>query len=208
MVLLGGAIFCTIYNVTKAEAEEARLLQQRTEQVESVKAYIQDCEDEELAREETNRQIKAEKAEAARLEAERLAREQAEREQAEREAEQARLNAEKQAKEQQAKQVQANIQNSTSNANTTAQSGKLTKEGGVNYYNGRRETWYSSKTLYHKNTSQWTVGSDGIYRDKDGYVVCACSDITQGSIVETSHGAGRVLDAGCAAGTTDIYVAW
>ncbi len=84
----------------------------------------------------------------------------------------------------------------------------LTKSGGVNYHEGRKETWYSSNTLYHKDTANWTAGSDGVYRDKDGYVVVAASDKAQGSTIETSFGTGKVYDSGCANGVTDIYTNW
>lgn len=84
----------------------------------------------------------------------------------------------------------------------------LTKSGGVNYYEGRKETWYSSNTLYHKDTANWTAGSDGVYRDKDGFVVAAASDKPQGSTIETSFGTGKVYDSGCANGVTDIYTNW
>lgn len=84
----------------------------------------------------------------------------------------------------------------------------LTKSQGVNYYDGRKETWYSSNILYHHRTSEWHVDDNGVYRDDDGYVVVAASDLDQGDTVETSHGTGKVYDSGCAAGTTDIYVAW
>lgn len=84
----------------------------------------------------------------------------------------------------------------------------LTKSGGVNYHEGRKETWYSSNTLYHKDTANWTVGSDGVYRDKDGYIVVAASDKAQGSTIETSFGTGKVYDSGCANGVTDIYTNW
>lgn len=84
----------------------------------------------------------------------------------------------------------------------------LTKSAGVNYYNGRRETWYSSNVLYHYMTSQWTVGSDGVYRDADGYVIVAASDLPYGSVIDTSLGSGKVYDSGCASGTSDIYTAW
>lgn len=141
----------------------------------------------------TNAQIKeekriaAEKAEAERLEKERIVKEEAER--------LAREEEERKATE---------VQFTT----YSQPNGTLTKSGGVNYYNGSKETWYSSNQLYHRNTSQWTLGSDGVYRDKDGYVVVARSDMAQGSIVDTSLGKGRVLDSGCVAGTTDIYTAW
>ena len=87
-------------------------------------------------------------------------------------------------------------------------SGVLTKSGGVNYHNGRKETWYSSNVLYHYRTGEWTAGNDGVYRDSDGYVIVAASDLAQGSTVNTSYGVGKVYDTGCAPGTTDIYVNW
>ena len=214
LVIFGGSLIADIIlNPQRAEAEEQAQLQARAEQVESVKAYIQDCEDEEQTREATNQQIKAEKAEqarqeAARLEAERQEAERLAREQAEREAEQARQEAMRQAQLQQAQQVQAQAQNTATESATTPQSGVLTKEGGVNYFNGSRETWYSSNQLYHYRTNEWTAGADGVYRDKDGYVVVARSDMAQGATLETSLGTGKVYDSGCANGTTDIYTKW
>lgn len=86
--------------------------------------------------------------------------------------------------------------------------GVLTRSGGVNSFCGRRETWYSSRDLYHHRTGEWTPDANGVYRDSEGYVVVAASDLAQGSVVETSHGTGKVYDSGCAAGTTDIYTNW
>jgi glucan-binding YG repeat protein len=216
LVIFGGSLIAgTILNAHRAEAEEQAQLQARAEQVESVKAYIQDYEDEEQTREATNQQIEAEKAEQARLEAERLEAERLAREQAEQqvereaaEAEQARQEAERQAQIAQAQQVQTQTQNTPTESNTEAQGGVLTKEGGVNYFNGSRETWYSSNQLYHYRTNEWTAGADGVYRDKDGYVVVARSDMAQGATLETSLGTGKVYDSGCANGTTDIYTKW
>lgn len=143
----------------------------------------------------TNAQIKEEK----RLEAERIERERLEAEEKARQEEEARL-AEEQAKQEQARLAEVSIQ---SQAN-----GVLTKSGGVNYFNGSKETWYSSNQLYHRNTGNWTLGSDGVYRDSDGYIVVARSDMSQGSTIETSLGQGKVYDSGCAAGVTDIYTKW
>ena len=84
----------------------------------------------------------------------------------------------------------------------------LTASKGVNYHNGRRETFYSSNVLYHYRTPEWTVDEYGVYRDSDGYVVVAASDLDQGSEVDTSFGTGKVYDSGCASGTTDIYTNW
>ena len=69
-----------------------------------------------------------------------------------------------------------------------------------------RYTWYSSNVLYHYRTPEWTAGSDGIYRDSEGYVVVASSDHPQGTIIEnTPFGAVKVYDSGCASGTLDVY---
>lgn len=86
-------------------------------------------------------------------------------------------------------------------------SGSLTKASGVNYYGGRRETYYSSNALYHYLTPTWTLDSEGFYRDGDNYVVAA-SDMPQGTTFPCSKGTCIVLDTGCPAGTTDYYVAW
>ena len=84
----------------------------------------------------------------------------------------------------------------------------LTMQGGVNYYDGRRETWYSSNVLYHYRTSEWYVDEEGFYRDSDGFYVVAASDMEQGTVFEGSKGECKVYDSGCAEGTTDYYVKW
>ena len=84
----------------------------------------------------------------------------------------------------------------------------LTKSSGVNWYNGWKETYYSSRVLYHYMTPQWTAGSDGVYRDSDGYVIVASSSEPYGTIIDTSFGTGKVYDTGCDLGVHDIYVNW
>ena len=84
----------------------------------------------------------------------------------------------------------------------------LTKASGVNYYNGRTETYYSSKVLYHYRTSEWLLDEEGFYRTTSGYYVVAASDMPQGTVFEGSKGLCCVLDSGCAEGTTDYYVCW
>lgn len=80
------------------------------------------------------------------------------------------------------------------------------KSDGVWYDDNYRYTWYSSNVLYHYRTPEWTVGADGIYRDADGYVVVASSDLPYGTIVEpTPFGACKVYDSGCPSGTFDVY---
>lgn len=88
--------------------------------------------------------------------------------------------------------------------------GVLTRSGGVNYYNGRKETWYSQRVLPGGGLDipGRHVAEDGTVRDADGYICVAASDLEYGSTVETSLGTGKVYDTGCAAGTTDIYVDW
>ena len=77
---------------------------------------------------------------------------------------------------------------------------------GVWYDNNYRYTWYSSNAAYHYRTPEWSAGSDGIYRDSEGYVVVASSDYAQGTVIEdTPFGAAKVYDTGCASGTLDIY---
>lgn len=88
--------------------------------------------------------------------------------------------------------------------------GVLTRSGGVNYYNGRKETWYSQRVLPGGglNIPGRHVREDGVICDGDGYVCVAASDLRYGTEVETSRGTGKVYDSGCAAGTTDVYVDW
>lgn len=87
----------------------------------------------------------------------------------------------------------------------------LTKSGGVYYYNGRKETWYSQRVLPGGGLDipgRHVNAEDGTIRDEDGYICVAASDLPKGTVVETSLGTGKVYDTGCAPGTTDIYVDW
>lgn len=87
----------------------------------------------------------------------------------------------------------------------------LTKSGGVYYYNGRKETWYSQRVLPGGGLDipgRHVNAEDGTVRDEDGYICVAASDLPKGTVVETSLGTGKVYDTGCAPGTTDIYVDW
>lgn len=79
---------------------------------------------------------------------------------------------------------------------------------GVNYHEGRTETYYSSNVLYHYRTPEWTLDSEGFWRTEEGYYVVAASDMEQGATFEGSKGTCIVLDTGCNAGVTDYYVAW
>lgn len=175
-------------NVQQAKAEEEENRDQLICRVNEIEDNERNFEQIRL----TNAQIKEEKRIAAeKAEQERIAKEEEEKKKQE---EQAYLESLKQQQQTVSYSSQPN--------------GKLTKTGGVNYFEGSKETWYSSRQLYHRNTSQWTAGSDGVYRDKDGYVVVARSDRSQGSTINTSYGPGKVYDSGCANGVTDIYTNW
>ena len=79
---------------------------------------------------------------------------------------------------------------------------------GVRDYNGRTESWYSSQTLYHYRTNEWSVDDEGYYRDSDGYYVVAASDVPEGTVIDGTKGECKVYDSGCDDGVTDYYVAW
>ncbi len=116
----------------------------------------------------------------------------------------AKVNYDK-AKEEEARKV---AEEAVAKATYVGNSSGLTKAGGVNYYNGRKETYYSSRVLYHYRTSEWYLDSEGFYRTAEGYYVVAASDLPQGTVVEGSKGLCCVLDSGCAAGVLDYYVSW
>lgn len=84
----------------------------------------------------------------------------------------------------------------------------LTPQSGVNYHDGRTETYYSSNVLYHYRTDEWTVDEEGFYRTDEGYYVVAASDMEEGTTFEGSKGTCIVLDTGCNEGVTDYYVNW
>ena len=84
----------------------------------------------------------------------------------------------------------------------------LTQDGGINYHDGRLETWYSSQVLPHYRQGEWTTDEEGYWRTDDGYYVVAASDMEQGTVFEGSKGECIVLDSGCAEGTTDYYTNW
>lgn len=89
---------------------------------------------------------------------------------------------------------------------------KLTRSGGVNYYNGNKETWYSEKVLPGGGLKipGRHVAEDGTIRDEDGYICVAANPSykSYGSRLLTSLGPAKVYDSGCDYGTIDIYVSW
>lgn len=89
---------------------------------------------------------------------------------------------------------------------------KLTQSGGVCYYNGHRETFYSQRVLPGGGLRipGRHVANDGTIRDKDGYIVVAAnpSFYSRGTRLMISLGPAKVYDCGCAYGTIDVYVNW
>ncbi len=88
----------------------------------------------------------------------------------------------------------------------------LTRQAGMVYYGGHKETYYSENVLPGPGLSipDRHHGDDGTIRDADGYI-CVASDysfLPYGSIIVTSLGPGKVYDTGCAWGTVDIYTCW
>lgn len=88
----------------------------------------------------------------------------------------------------------------------------LTRQAGVVYYGGHKETYYSENVLPGPGLSipDRHHGDDGTIRDADGYI-CVATDysfLPYGSIIVTSLGPGKVCDTGCAWGTVDIYTCW
>ena len=124
------------------------------------------------------------------------------------------LEAEKKLKEYLSKPVpvssKAKPTKSVTTKATSTSTKKLTKRGGVNYFNGRKETWYSQRVLPGGGLKipGRHVGAGGLIKDKDGYIVVAASDLPKGTVTQTSLGAAKVYDSGCAVGTTDIYTDW
>jgi hypothetical protein len=87
----------------------------------------------------------------------------------------------------------------------------------------RKYSYYPDSLARHYNTENWYACDDGIYRDADGYIVCAdrynmgynadgserivkqIIDSNEPTIVDTPFGKGKVYDF-CRAGNIDIYV--
>ena len=88
--------------------------------------------------------------------------------------------------------------------------GVLTRSGGVNYYNGRKETWYSQRVRPGGGLDipGRHVAEDGTIRDEDGYICVAAGDLPKGTVVETSLGEGKVYDYCETPGVIDVYTDW
>ena len=79
------------------------------------------------------------------------------------------------------------------------------------WYDGHIETYYSSNTLYHYRTDEWTPDSEGFYRDDNGYYVVGVgiNDGYQlGDVIDTGKGKAIVSDFGTATNDVDFYTNW
>ena len=89
---------------------------------------------------------------------------------------------------------------------------RLTRSNGVVYYNGHKETWYSTNESCGQATAVSIPGKhvadDGTIRDADGYICVASSDLSFYTVVDTTLGPGKVYDCGCSHGTIDVYTNW
>lgn len=176
----------------KLEEEKAKLKEQA--KATAVDVNTLNLEIEKLKKEEAERKAKEEAERKAKEEAERKAREEAEK------------NAQK--------NVDSTKDNNASNSRPVYEmpsgSGVLTKQKGVNYYKGHRETYYSQRVLPGGGLKipGRHVAKDGTVRDADNYICVASSDYPKGTVVETSLGPGKVYDTGCAKGTIDLYTDW
>lgn len=92
--------------------------------------------------------------------------------------------------------------------------GVLTPSGGINWFNGRKETYYNlnmSQVVANAHAmgiqGEYWVRGDGV-KMLGNYIMAAASDLPKGTIIETSLGTAIIVDAGCAPGVTDIAVTW
>ena len=90
--------------------------------------------------------------------------------------------------------------------------GGLTRQSGVNYYNGNKETYYNLDMSGVISNAQG-MGIQGNYWIRDdgvkmyGDYVIVAGQINKGTIISTSLGTGIILDY-CPAGTIDIATNW
>lgn len=85
----------------------------------------------------------------------------------------------------------------------------LTPSMGVCYYNGLRETYYSSAVAPHYRLDEWWTDQNGFWRTEEGYFVVAYT-MTEpiGSIINISMGQAQICDHCPTNGAVDIYTTW
>lgn len=88
----------------------------------------------------------------------------------------------------------------------------LTRSSGVNWYNGRKETYYNLD-MSGVVANAKAMGIEGDYWVRDdgvkmyGSYVIVAAQMPKGTIISTSLGSGIVLDW-CQAGTIDVATIW
>ena len=110
------------------------------------------------------------------------------------------------------KKIQDQQYSTSSGGAYYSSNGVLTRSGGVNYFNGRKETWYNlnmngviaNAQAMGIQGNYWVRG-DGVKMYGDKVIVAA--QAPKNTIIETSLGMGIVMDY-CPAGTIDIATAW
>ena len=118
-------------------------------------------------------------------------------------------------------QVSAPNNQSTSSSSSSGNSGSssfasgsgvLTPSAGVNWFNGRKETYYNldmsgviSNARAMGIEGEYWVRGDGV-KMYGNYVIVA-AQMSKGTVIQTSLGTGIVLDY-CPAGTIDIATSW
>ena len=118
------------------------------------------------------------------------------------------------AKERQRQQrvAQQQQQQATHQQSYSGSSSRLTRSGGVNYYNGNKETYYNLNMSGVISNAQ-SMGIQGNYWIRDdgvkmyGDYVIVAAQMDKGTLISTSLGTGIVLDY-CPAGTIDIATNW
>ena len=122
------------------------------------------------------------------------------------------VNAAKEARDAEIATQQAAAASTSSGGQYYSNGSGLTQQSGVNYHNGRKETYYnlnmsgviSNAQAMGINGNYW-VRDDGVKMYGD-YVIVASQD-SKGTLIDTSVGQGIVLDY-CPAGTVDIATTW
>ena len=200
LMLLG--LFSEAITVHATAIEGQTINGQFAKELSTIQAEAPELVDELIEERKEQERLEEAKLEAERLEAERL---EAERLEAERiEAEQAAAEAAWIAEE------DAAMAASGSAVDTQGGEGVLTKSGGVNYFNGQRETYYSQRVLPGGglNIPGRHVAADGTIRDADEYIVVASDRQAKGETGQCSLGAYKVYDTGVGHDGVDIYTDW
>ena len=109
-------------------------------------------------------------------------------------------------------QSSSSSSNSSSGNSSTSGSGVLTPSAGVNWFNGRKETYYNldmsgviSNARAMGIEGEYWVRGDGVKMYGDYVIVAA--QMSKGTIIQTSLGTGIVLDY-CPANSIDIATNW